>query len=130
LLAGTDAASASKTFILLNREKEFSLVDTIPALQTSRVFTGDLNGDGRCDISLLGHTANSDSLNLILHSNNTYDTLDAKNIHSQAFGDFDRDGDLDLMQLKIWDNIALIDILDTCSCSGKEARMITRQPTP
>jgi gliding motility-associated-like protein len=99
LLAGVDATSTSRSLVLLNKENQFSVRDTIPALQNNIIFTGDLNSDGECDISFFGLTVASQPINLIQHADKSYDTLIFQNLMTQTFGDFDRDGDLDIIQL-------------------------------
>ena len=99
LLSGVDDESNPHSVMILNKEAGFTLDESFPDLSAHSIFTGDFNSDGQCDISLYGVTAASDSLNLICDFSGDYDTLHFPGIRAQQFGDFDRDGDLDLVQL-------------------------------
>jgi gliding motility-associated-like protein len=99
LIAGTGGLGAAKTAVLLNRQTQFAMKDTIPVLSGKSVFTGDFTSDGKCDINLFGISGAGEPVNFILHADQTYDTLRSAGLVAQAFGDFDRDGDLDLAQL-------------------------------
>ncbi len=65
---------------------------------TNSVFVADFNSDGKADINFFGKLL-SDTVNLIQVASNDYDTLSFQHILSQRFGDVDREGDLDVVQL-------------------------------
>jgi len=110
VVAGVDEDLNPVTEIYFFGNETFSK-KTIPAFETSSLFTGDLDKDGKCDVSLLEETAASDTLNLVLHGDDL-DTLALHNVVRQAFGDHDRDGDLDIGQIVIKDNNINLIIVD------------------
>lgn len=101
LLTGKDSLSRDTTIVLFNTEGRLSaLTFPIQGLSNANVFAADLNSDGKCDVLIHGYTADSDTVNLISYNSSVTqrDTLNISRLHTQRFGDADRDGDLDLLQ--------------------------------
>lgn len=101
LLSGVTETGNNNSVIFLNQLTGFTIKDSIPQLNNLNLFTGDFNSNGSSDLSLYGTQSNGDSVNLIQYFNESYDTLNSQNLRSQAFGDYDRDGDLDLIQVLV-----------------------------
>jgi gliding motility-associated-like protein len=114
VVAGKNGGNNNSTTVVYpgtNCDRCFE-TEVLETLNNASVFLGDLNSDGKCDLNILGQTAASgDTLNLIWQSETDYDTIETKNVRHQAFGDFDRDGDLDLNQL-ILGNIQKLVLLE------------------
>ena len=69
------------------------------ALSDARLFAADLNSDGVIDVNYVGKNTGGDTLNIVQYGNQDYDTLVSKKMVDQQFGDFEYDGDLDLLQV-------------------------------
>lgn len=84
---------------LMNTSGGFTVRDTLLAIaRDARTFSADFNSDGYCDINVSGILETGDTLNRIFREN-AYDILSHKELLTQRFGDYDRDGDLDVLQL-------------------------------
>jgi gliding motility-associated-like protein len=110
--AGTGSAGQPFSRIWLNKIDSFTVAQTNPAPFNARLFTGDMNSDGRADRLLHGLNDQGHKINYLLDSLETT-ALDTTGLTNQRMGDFDRDGDLDLLQaidsadqqwLKIYEN--------------------------
>jgi gliding motility-associated-like protein len=102
LLSGNDSTGVPKALRLINTLHTWVIqTDSLPVLNDAHLFGGDFNSNGTIDMNIRGLTAASDTMNVIRHHNGTYDTLNSHHLHDQHFGDFDRDGDLDLIQLTV-----------------------------
>lgn len=101
LLAGKDSLDRDTAVALLNTDGALKArALSLPGLNNARVFAADFNSDGKCDIHLHGYVANGDTVNVIKYDSTVtvLDTLNARRLQIQRFGDLDRDGDLDLLQ--------------------------------
>jgi|GEM_PF-1151230 len=98
LIAGADDQNNPKTGVLMNQGRQFVVKDSIPVVGSADIFTGDFNSDGLADVNLSGVNG-ADTVNLLVFNDGSYDTLPSTSLLDQAFGDFDRDGDLDCIQL-------------------------------
>ncbi len=99
VVVGEDETNADHIVTFLNSGGGFTIKDSTLLTTDTEIFVADLNSDGIIDVSSLGFLTGGDTLNIVTHGNGR-DTLTHKQVMRQAFGDFDRDGDLDLAQLK------------------------------
>ena len=77
-------------------------------LRNAHPFSADFNSDGVIDVSYLGKTLSGDTLNIIQYGVQDFDTLVSKHLWSQHFGDAEHDGDLDLVQVIVGDELHLV----------------------
>lgn len=83
----------------INRSGKFVMVDSLDGTYPAGIFTADLTSDGKSELALFGTDARGDSVNRIHVAEQVHD-LDHRFVITQRFGDHDRDGDLDLLQLQ------------------------------
>ncbi len=110
-VSGVGSDQTIKNILYINQGGSFvdSLL-TLP-LHAGQVFAADLNSDGLTDLSFNGIDSNSKKLNIILTEEGAIN-LDTLNLIHQQFGDFDRDGDLDIYQLRDSSGISKISLFE------------------
>ena len=84
--------------------------DSIISLDESDIFAADFNSDGITDLHTFRVLSSGDTLNAISR-HGTSETLTHKNLVAQSFGDYDRDGDMDLAQVRKNGNLYALVIL-------------------
>jgi gliding motility-associated-like protein len=100
VITGIDSINQSICIFLMNNGGIFRTVsDSLVVFDKAIPFAADLNSNGKCDLNLLGFNASGDTVNIIQNDRQEVDTLNHTGLRSQVFGDFDGDGDLDLLQL-------------------------------
>lgn len=97
LIAGEDGDGAHKMVAWLNDGRGiFTPKDTLLTGLPAEVVAADFNSDGFVDVSIFGYD-DTDTTNFIQSSVDVW--VPHKYLVSQSWGDGDRDGDLDLLQL-------------------------------
>lgn len=94
----TDAL-VSKQMIGTNSQT-FIELDSLIDVHVKSFFAADMNSDGQIDFNMLGLNQLLQPANIIKFSPETSLNLPSEAVHQQKFGDADRDGDLDLLQLR------------------------------
>lgn len=100
-LTGVNASNQNVSLRYLNNGQSFVAKDTLPHLLNGETFLADFNSDGKCDIQILGKNISGDTLNAIVYRDSATANLNKAKLHDQTFGDFDRDGDLDILQVLV-----------------------------
>lgn len=99
LVSGRDASGEKASVMLINHGQGFIAVsDTLPRMDSLRFFAADMNSNGLFDIQMSGTETAGDTVNIILSDDADTTEIASEGLSDQAFGDFDRDGDLDLVQ--------------------------------
>lgn len=99
VLAGTNTASKPVTLALLNRGHGFQVRDSLPGLANHAVLAADFNSNGKCDILYFGTDPSGDTVNTLITGQGVSVPIIHSDVQSQAIGDFDKDGDPDILQL-------------------------------
>ncbi|MBL7871519.1 MAG: VCBS repeat-containing protein [Cyclobacteriaceae bacterium] len=98
-VSGIDSNQKTKNVLYINQGGTFADSLLTQSLKANQVFAADLNSNGLTDLSFHGIDYNGKKSNIILTGIGS-DNLDTLGIIHQHFGDLDRDGDLDLYQLR------------------------------
>jgi gliding motility-associated-like protein len=99
MVVGKDESNQYINRIWLNKTDSFTIRKTYSSLQNAEIFTGDMNSDGLADQLINGYDAQGKKVNIIQEQNGIITRLDTLGLLTQRMGDFDRDGDLDLLQV-------------------------------
>lgn len=106
LIAGIDSTGQRKTYLFRNNQDGFALDDELQISADTLVpFAADFDANGKIDFSFLGYNTGGDTLNIIVSDLQVIDTLAITGLKAQAFGDADRDGHLDLLQVLKTDSV-------------------------
>lgn len=97
LLAGRGQTN-DRLLRFLNTCPGFAIADTLTAVKDASIFAADLNSDGLCDVNVFGINASGDTVNTVFYARGSSPIVHA-DVVAQAFGDYEHDGDLDLVQL-------------------------------
>ncbi len=83
-----------------NENSDFTIEETTSLdFSPKQLFAADLDSDGQVDIQVLGEDQTATTFNKIFLANEAIEPLPSTDLITQRFGDFDYDGDLDLVQL-------------------------------
>lgn len=99
IIAWTEGPGLSEKFLIEYDQND--TVNFIKTEETNRIFSlwyADFNSDGIIEEAFSGKTTDLDTLNTIRFEDGTTEKL-PYNIASQSFGDIERDGDIDLVQV-------------------------------
>ena len=98
IVTGKSVAGVLEANIYENSAQGFAFSRQIAALENAEVWIADFSSDGVADISFRGVDNNAVSQNWLEVGNSHINLL--PDIGAQAFGDYDRDGDLDWVYTK------------------------------
>jgi len=98
VVAGRDTTGNIVTRTFLNRTSTFIKGKAWKGVGASSLRIADIDADGYSDVSVLGYQSTS-PLNFVRTSLGDSLVLPSQHVMTQAFGDYDRDGDLDVIQL-------------------------------
>jgi gliding motility-associated-like protein len=109
--AGKDTTSMNFYHAWHNLTTGWTITSMEMAPDHANLFTGDLNSDGKSDV-LIDGWLNSKRTNYLLDSGLHRIDLDTSHLVLQRPGDFDRDGDLDVLHLIDSANITWLKVLE------------------
>jgi gliding motility-associated-like protein len=100
IIAGKNASGLRETVSYHNLGKSF-IASAMPLLanpDSTRLLLADFDSDGLTDVHQRGKLDNNSTINQIVSATGNF-TMLGTNVLGQAFGDYDRDGDLDWSQI-------------------------------
>ncbi len=100
LIAVGKTSSGDGQRVWLNDVKTLNPSELFPAPISASLFSGDMNSDGIADAVINGFGETGEKVNYIRESSSVSISVSATGLILQKPGDFDRDGDLDIAQLK------------------------------
>ncbi|HEV8514345.1 MAG TPA: FG-GAP-like repeat-containing protein, partial [Cyclobacteriaceae bacterium] len=99
LVSGKNSTNALVTQVFQNNVTNFSPGKLFPSLDSASIQIADFTSDGKADIAFFGKTNNIEKSWIKTFSGDSV-SLPVANAKVQDYGDYDRDGDLDLIQLR------------------------------
>ena len=100
VVAGKNRRQIDQISYFTNNQSNFTATDSIVNVGKSNLLLADLDSDGLVDLSFQGKRENGKKFNAIKNSNGTLLDIDTTGLITQRWGDYDRDGDLDLLTIK------------------------------
>ncbi|MBI3219225.1 MAG: VCBS repeat-containing protein [Bacteroidetes bacterium] len=110
---GTNVNQQSQLKYFTNAGKAFQATDSIADYQSGQLLLADVNSDGLSELSFNGRKTDKKRYNQIIDSTGFITDLDTAMVYSQQWGDYDRDGDLDILRVldsasyfvyQVWEN--------------------------
>ena len=98
IISGKDVNGNLITRLFQNNKSSFSPSSSYYATDASSIKIADFDNDGLADVSLFGNDLNNNTVNIIQFYNYS-NSLPSANVSHQDFGDYDRDGDLDIAMI-------------------------------
>lgn len=99
VISGKDGSGTHHLKTFVNSGRLVVDTDSITSFDRSEIISADFDSDGRTDLHSFGVLSSGDTVNIIFRQSSS-DTLVHKNLVAQSFGDYDRDGDLDVIQVR------------------------------
>ncbi|NBP68873.1 MAG: gliding motility-associated C-terminal domain-containing protein, partial [Cytophagia bacterium] len=114
--SGIDNTGNQINRLLLSKGGTYIVKDSILQLSDANTLIADFDSDGVSDIQIIGKNSLGENFNLV-QTKATYDTLLVENVIQQQFADIDRDGDLDVIQLRQSTSLGLVIIHNNASAN-------------
>jgi len=97
------------------KDDKFTVVDSLKDYQQGQLSIADVNSDGSAELSYFGKFSNGKKINIVRDTLKVISDLDTTQLVQQKWGDFDRDGDLDLLRVRDSSNYQIFEVLENKS---------------
>jgi gliding motility-associated-like protein len=97
---GMNASSRNLINYYTFKSGNFTVIDSLVDYQSGQLLLADVNSDGFSELSYLGRKADGKKANILIDTLKSITQLDTTQVTTQRWGDYDRDGDLDLLQAR------------------------------
>jgi gliding motility-associated-like protein len=113
IVNGVNSSQQAQLKYFTNGGNAFQATDSIPNYQSGQMLLADLNSDGLSELSFTGKKTDGKRVNQIIDSTGFITDLDTAMVYSQQWGDYDLDGDLDVLRVldsasyfvyQVWEN--------------------------
>jgi len=103
------------------KDDKFIVVDSLKDHQPGQLSIADINSDGLTELSYLGKRSNGAKRNFVRDTSKVITDLDTTQIAQQKWGDFDRDGDLDILRVRDSSTYQVFEIFENQSMTINNA---------
>ncbi len=100
IASGVNESGLNQIKYYSNNHQDFFSIDSLADFQSGNLSLADFNSDGKVELSYLGKATDGKSFNFLRDSARLIQDIEATQVSSQRWGDYDRDGDLDLLQVR------------------------------
>lgn len=113
IVNGVNSNQQAQLKYFTNGGNAFQATDSIANYQSGQMLLADLNSDGLSELSFTGRKTDGKRVNQIIDSTGFITDLDTARVYSQQWGDYDLDGDLDVLRVldsasyfvhQVWEN--------------------------
>lgn len=99
IVNGINSNQQAQLKYFTNVGKTFQATDSMANYKSGQMLLADLNSDGLSELSFTGRKADGKRTNQIIDSTGFISNLDTARVYSQQWGDYDLDGDLDVLRV-------------------------------
>jgi gliding motility-associated-like protein len=104
-----------------NNTSRLSPIDSVFGFHKGELKVANFDSDSLVELSFNGKTAGGARTNFIRSATGSFTYLDSANLSTQRWGDYDRDGDLDLLQVRDSAHYQVFRILENTTITKNQA---------